>query len=827
MPVTILDRIYTPIERPFDQNIKLLLGNTGVWQKLRLTCDFEVAINFSTSNALFMEEPNIFTLAGAISWKEYGFDIGDLFLVKWALTDTTSFLTTVSTVTGLIISLNDKIMISSNTTLGNGALATNVYPAQFGNFKIHSVFIAADKQPKGINVQYGHLKNSEASSLNLKSYVDGTDTVFFAKNVDTMAFNAVQSMSPLGLQSGMSIASCKLTYVTKISYQARTGHYIYYIDIVFMINSFFDDVNNLKSLISPDITLGSECVTDNFDILGRYTYNDPNVKISNDMNVSKQLGNTGWFNENYNGLADPFTITSFNYTNQLAVQVPQLDYQNTITLRCVIEGISNLNAQTKCTFGFIWIPIEESDYKDLPEAYHKNTKISTGGNAALMADVFNVSNVIDPTLRIGYSNDGAYMGTQNIKFQQTAANQITFTCDFVPNAAFATFMDARDITERNYALWVNIADQTLEANQSDRVCKLIDTNQMDTYITPIGEYDGMTIGFLTHTQDNTDTPSLCGDDIKIEDDISAKIQFQVDTAISPTIPIPTGLQYGILIERNSDGFQYILDKYSIDLTQYPTPQQYGFVASRGFKYGTGNPKNIVSAEYFPALDAGTLVGVQGLYGYKIRWEDWIARFNVPTDVRTDFYDSTLKSSGLSNDWYRYLLVSGWSMYFYVFTNATLNGSVVRYVNKKQLLFDDYDQNANVTTVITYKRASDLTVLSGGTDTESGLPLGIILSSENVRVEIEYTRLSGTWASLANVYSVTTIEVREGAGQPEFRQLSSEWLPENDNPLEPLTGATLLDVVLVSPTLIRTTCLVNPFKLLPSQRYKITGRLGCK
>jgi len=117
-------------------------------------------------------------------------------------------------------------------------------------------------------------------------------------------------------------------------------------------------------------------------------------------------------------------------------------------------------------------------------------------------------------------------------------------------------------------------------------------------------------------------------------------------------------------------------------------------------------------------------------------------------------------------------------------------------------------------------------LTGGIDPESGLPLGVILSNELVRLEILWTRTVGTWANVNEVYALNTIEVREGAGQMEYRQLSSIWLPENDNPLTPLTGATLLDLVLVSPTQIRATCLIDPSKLIISDRYKISGRIGC-
>lgn len=826
MAVKVLDRQYTSIFRPGDTGINWLIGNVGVWQKLTLTCEFAVEVEFTTSNALFVDKLDplgaIFTINDGSTWSDKGFEVGDTFTFQCVLFDKSIPSRTTLVASGTIAALNGNEMTSNDFNDSGIFDLSSVFPVQFAEDKIYDVVIYADKRPQGIKFQYGHLTNFDVDSNNLSSFIDGTDTEFLAEDTDTMTIGASKAMDFIGNQSGMSVSACTLTYVAPQTYK-----YIYDIEIVFMISSFFDDVTTFQNSISPPQTFDAESLTDNFIVTGYPTYNNPNVKIQNDPNATKQLGNTGWFNENFNGLANPFTVSSVQYFNASGTQVQQLDYKNTITLRAVIDNVPNLTNNTKCAFGFAWIPIEEDAYKGKTTAFYQNLKMNTGGNAAGFADVFSVSNVVDPTLRTGYSNDGATMDVQNIRFQATGANQITLECDFVPSAAFDTFMSPLDITERNYILWASVADQNEVTNKSDRVSLLLDFNQLDSYIEPIGQFPGMSIGFLDHTQDETDTPSVCGNDIRIEDDLLAKIEFTVDTAVSDTIPIPTGLQYGILLQRNSDGLQYQLDNYAIDLTQYPDPTQYSFSASRGFKLGVGNNKNFVKAEYYPALDTGTERGVLGLYGFKVRWEDWLQRNNVPTDVRNAFYDASLKSNGLSNDWYRYLLVSGWSLQFYVFVDATLAGENVRYQNLKQLVFKDYDANGDITTTFTYKRESDGTVLSGGTDPISGLPLGVILDNELVRLEIEYTRAVGTWASINDVYGINTIEVDEGAGQFEYRQLSSIWLPESDNPLLPLTGGTLLDLTLVSPTVVRATCLIDPNKLIQANRYKITGREGCK
>jgi hypothetical protein len=829
MGVDTLSTEYTHIERPQDQNITFLLGNVGVWQKQKLVVAVSAAIDFNQSNTLFMEEPNLFTLTNGSSWRAQGFDVGDNFTIQWTTYNIGSGSTTVSTVTGTIVAINDNQMTSSNTTLGAGAQVSNIYPVQLADDKIHSVFIATDAEPQGFDFQLGHLKNSNIDGLNLSSFIDGTDTVFQAAGVDLLTFGQTIPLVPQALQSGLCVAHSNLTYAGVITGGVSPyvyNKYIYVIETVFMIAPYSEDINNFDTNTAPDEFLAKECLTDNYKITVFPQYNNPNVSISNKLNFTKQLGTTGWFNENYNGGIDDFTIGSIEYKNANGTIVNQLDYKNTISFKAVINGgHTNLNGQTKCSYGFRWVPLDEVEYKNLTTPYHENVKVSTGGG--YLSDVFPVSNAIDANLRQGYSNDGASMDVQNVRFQQTGVNQITFECDFVPNASFDTFMSVRTVDDRNYIIWINVGNQVLLTNESNRVCKRVAFNAMDTYIEPIGEYSGMNIGFLSHTQDETDTPSICGNSILIEDDLLARIDFLVDSNTGPTIPIPTGLQYGFMLERSSDGLQYILDKYSIDLTQYPDVTQYNFNASRGFKYIAGNSKNLIEAKYYPAINTGTQLGVLGFYGFKVRWEDWLARTNVPIPIRNQFYSNALRSNGLSNDWYRYLNTTDWNLYFYVFTNATLDGTPVQYQNKKQLLFKDYDDNSNVTTVVTYKRESDLSVLTGGTDPSSGLPLGIILSNEPIRVEIEYTRLSGTWASISNVYGVTTIEVRNGAGQPQFRQLSSDIGAELDNPLEPIAGATFLDLTLISSTIIRATCLVNPSKLIQANEYKITGRIGCK
>ena len=834
MPVNILKREYTSIFRPADTSINWLIGNVGVWQKMTLECEFFVKIEFDTTSQLFVDSPNILTLSTGQSWNSFGFAAGQSILFQWNHVDTSQsqpikYYNAIGSLSSPSLFIdrieNEKMfVVDANGNPLNFNLWSNIFPAQFGNYAVADASIVADARPQGIRFTYGHIENSAAQNQNLSSFIDGSLTEFIAEDAHLMTVGQSKTFNFIGQQSGMSVAFCNLKYISQ-----QAERYIYEIEISYMVSSFFDDITTFQNSVSPPETFAANSLTDNFSVVGFPVYNNPNIKIQTDLQDTAKLGNTGWFNENFNGNTNDFTLSSITYQNSAGTTLSNLDYANPVTVSAVIDGVTNLTGQTAVSYGFAWMPTEDADFKNNDFGFYKNCKMNTGGNADSFSDVFNVqlSASPDATIRTGYGIDSAVMNVQNVLFQKTGASQITFSADFIPSAALTTFFDARDITDRNYILWMSVADQNETTNKSNRVSLLLDFNQLDTFVEPIGAFEGMTIEFLDHTQNETSVSVPCGNDIRIEDDLLARVFFQIDTATAANIPIPTGLSYGIIAERQSDGFQYSLDNYSIDLTQYPNPTQFNFDASQNFKLIAGQNKNFIKLEHWSALDGSTKKGVRGLYGFKVRWEDWIKRLNIPNTVENDVFDNSEKQNGLNNNWYNWLTTTGYNLYFVVYTDALLNGKVVRYANKKQLVFVDYDANADISTESRYYRQLDNTLLSGGVDPVTGTNLGVILNNELVRLEIDYTRTSGTWTSLSNIYGLNCIEVDEGAGQREFRQLSSFVLPEADNPLIPLPSNTLLDIQIISPTVLRCTCLIDTNKLTEAQRYKVTGRQGCK
>ncbi len=736
MGVEITKREYTSIFRPQDTNVNWLLGNTGEWQKLTIEASFGVYIEFDTINTIFVDDPDTLTITNGKSWNDYGFAEGDSIVFQFVhrdLSNPNSPVDSPNIFTPLEIARledNKAFLTANGIPLAGFGTPTQIMPVNAGSYNIVRVAVYAIKSPQGLQLRYGHLENSNSQSNNLSSFIDGTYTDFLLENTDNMQLNQTLTMTPLGNQSGMSIAYVKCTYLGKSFYDINSN---YRFEIVFMLSSFFEDITNLEDRIPPSQVFDAASLTDNFEISGFPVYNNPNIVIKNDLSSTDKLGNTGWFNENYNGLENDFTVSSITYQQHTnlsqpagGVTVAKLDYQNNIKVTAVIDGIQNLSGQTKYQFGFAWIPLEESVYRQNEYPFYKNLKMNTGNSINSFQDAFNVSNVyrftpmtLPLTKAFGYSKDASTMDVQWLRAAITGANQITFEATFEPNSGFAALMESLDETERNYCLWISIADQNEVTNFSNRVSLLLDYAQMETFIPPVGPYPGMTIDFLDHTQDENSVASICGNDIRIEDDLLARVLFTIDEAVGTDIPVVNALSYGFIVQRNSDGLTYELENFRIDLTQYPDPTQFNFDSTRGFKLIPGNDKNFIKVDYYPALNTGTEKGVRGLYGYKVRWEDWIKRINVPAEVEQDFYNNAELNNGINNDWFQWLSNAGYTLSFVVYTDATLNGNTVRYINTKPLPFVDYDDNSNITTEIRYYRESDNTLLVGGIDPVTG------------------------------------------------------------------------------------------------------------
>lgn len=813
------------------------ISNVGDWQSLILVCNFAVESWISQSSGVQLLVGNIVKREDGKNWGELGFDIGDTVVMATTLFTNYQTLDGSTTVSGTspyswtgrtITNIQGDEMTLSGSEITqivtplpewelNDAGSFNRLPFQGGKNKTSmSMRIYVDKKPQGISLDYTHIENADADSGSLNSFIDGSQTRFIALNTDTLT--GWQLMERLGIQSGMSVQSANWLYNSKIG----THTYRYHLQLSFMNSSFLEDLSNFETMTAPSQTFNANSLTDSFQVIGYPEWNNPNVIMKSDPKKTKRLGNTGWFNENFNGLDNDFTVKSVEYFDELTgVQIQKLSYGGNVRVRAVIGGIQNLaNGLSKFGLGFIWLPEEEGFYKNLNTPFHQNLMVNTAGE--YNQGVFSLSGAFDPTVHNGFTTvNNRRMDVKNVRFSQSGTDVI-YEATFVPSALFYDFINSLEEVDRNYAIWISVADRTLVTNFSNRVSLLLDYNTMERFIPPVGEWQPMEFNFYEHPDSLEDTVERCMNDFFVEDDVLAKVNFNVDI----TDVIPFGLEFAFEVENITTGEKYNLQSYKVNLSQYPVDgngvPQWDFDASRGFKYIDGYEKNWVKVRRNASADFGTNYGYEALYGFKIRWEDWILRTGVPGD----FFDTNEEHNGFNNKWFHYLMNTGWKFQFTVYLDAIKDNKQVRYVNSKPFTFKNYNSNPNLNKTWNFYRELDGSLMNAGVDPITGYPMGVILDGEHTRIEVLWEKNTGTWSSANDVYGTICIEVDRGTGQMEFRQISSIWGREPDCPLIPIPGQSLMEISLVSSIVLKFECLVEPSLLIGAVRYKVTARIGC-
>lgn len=602
--------------------------------------------------------------------------------------------------------------------------------------------------------------------------------------------------------------------------QLISGNYkkYYEIELEYMISSIFEEIVSDSELAMPTYLQNGKSLTDNFDISFFPEWNNPNVVVRNDIKKTARLGNTGWFNENYNGLENKFSVDELKYFDEDGNLVDSLDYTKLTKVRAVISGVTNLNSITECGFGFAWLPTDEVDYKNKESAFYRNLFIQSGS----LENGFNLNqNYAGPYFGAGLQ--GASMDASNVKFSTQGAN-IVFECSFVPNVAFSSVFEAKNANDRNYIIWISVADGSLQRNYSDRVSLLADKNELVKNIPPAGPYPFIENSFIEHPYSETAQGEIVYNGL-IQDDLLCRMPFRISKSGDTIFRL---MRFGVEAFNASTGESFTLENYDVDFTQFPTDsngvQQVNFNQSRGFKLNEGNNKNWFKVNREESLDTVNFNGYMAYFGTKIRWEDWIQNQNAPSS----FFNAQLLNNGFSNDWFAYQNAQGWIINFFTEIEAFVDSELVSYKNQWQMKFADYDQNEKVQTRHRYYRDSDNTLLNVGTDPETGKPLGVVVFNEPTRIEVDFEILdSGIW-TLPATYVVLTLEIDKGAGRFEQRQISTEYITESDNPLIPIDGQNKLSISVDGTGKVLTAkCLVDPELLQVAERYRITCRSGCK
>lgn len=812
--IKLISREYSNPYRP--ETTSFVIGNVGDRVKAKFEIDVTCEMQVSQSEPLMFDgATQQFTLTNGKSWGDYGFVEGDTatFYYDLALTDINGNRTTttyfVPITFGIIQNSTANIIFLAH------AIFPNVLPGMIdSSASFDNIYIKKDKQVESLDLLYTLIPNDEVDSLSLNSIIDGSQTRLRATNVDTTTSGF---LNLVGTQSGMAfIASgCKWRFVNK----PDSFTYRYEIELEYIIHNVYEDVTSFMDGIMPSNSAGINALTDSYQFIGYPQFNNPNVTIKSDISRTKQLGNTGWFDENYNELPNNFNVVSLDYSDYYTgVPLASVNYAGQTRVKAIISGIQNI-AQLKSYPLWVWLPSDKSTYLDNKlTPYHWNSRISNGGVAP-----FQISASPSPTVYQGYQTP--YNGNpSNINWQYIhyyiQGGNLVFEGVLIPIIGFTQFYE-NNPSERNFALAISIANGALPTRQSDRVTLLLDKGEMIKYVPPIGAWTPSNDNDFTYGNEVTQNPQQCAD-FYLEDVFLKGFDFGIDITQNKR---PQSIEFAIEAENITTGQKVTYENRSIDLTSFPSDTsgvpQYNYSSANGYQLWNNSPFNLTELKRNAALDNGNIKYYSARVGYTVRYEDWIAKSGMPND----FFDALKQHNGFNESWLNVMQTAGWKLQFTVYLNVNNNGTIERYENEYPFIVSDLDSNHNLVKNWSARR-EDNTPLTVQLDPATNAPLIPILNGERTILQCDFVKQSGAFGNINTYFGEFTIEVRNGLGEKEVRRVISYETPEASNPFEPIIGEITVKKTLTAANIISLEIAIEPTKLIQSTSYRITSRLGC-
>jgi len=789
-----------------------LIGNVG--DVVEMTLDIEASITFlSTYQTQVKTQGNSITrFAG--SWYDEGFAVGQSVTMSFTLTNNGVALAPV-TFTRNILTLTPTLMIVDGASIG-----TYIFPFQNSingidnEFSGLSIAVISFTSPfQAIELNYGLTTNSLAGSGDLSSLIDGTILTFKCNTLSASIVDPAIALTPFSFRSGGAILSATVQGKTPLLPLSTVKKY--QIKVKFLITPFYDVIDDLTNKTLPSSYTDLECLTDILSVKLFPEINNPNITVSVKGSESVLKGNTGWFDENYNGGTNNYSIELVSYFNDLGVPISGIATGGKTDAIIVINQ-SGATSDFDYKLGFIWTPSTPSFYSKKLTGHHENLMYNGCG------DLVTLKSTTPFQTFTGYTNDEGARMDIDFKSITFTATQVTIRVAFSPNSEVESFFTDKDVSNLNYAIWVSVGNE-VAVNLSDRV-SLLASFKAFTLPAVITEQYNVTNSFLGHAQESNQIGAMLYGGC-VEDEITARSIIRVDNTLDETIQEMTFTIEGRNIVTNEN---FILESNSYDCTGFVKDanniQQINIDTTRGFVMVAGLEKNAVQIVRDPLNDNGSLKAYKGLYSFRARWEDWISRINVPSV----FFDNALLNNNLNNDWGAKDDLQYWKLTYNVNIRLLRNGLIVNTKNTFDFIVKKYEESEIYDGAITTYDSTKTNNLFLGFDA-SGIRTNAILSTDNTWIEADFDLedLLGDVGDINDYFGVIRLEEYRNGGLFKIEMLSSI-LTNTENILIPLTGQAKAKLTKVSDTKIRVEGLIDKSKLnLNNSQYKISARLGCK
>ena len=545
---------------------------------------------------------------------------------------------------------------------------------------------------------------------------------------------------------------------------------------------------NLLLREKPDYYNIGNCLKHVFKLECNRDLSNPNDTQS--IEFEERDGNTGWFNENYNGGQTNYSISNLVFTRVSDSEVlPALELTSDVDVTFDIDNtastpFSSSNTKSIATF---WQLPEENNYtnngRNLQQNYVYDYAQHTLDAATSVGSTYNVS----------------------IKeFETVILSSSKIACRIRVGANITSQGYINENTNKRYLIGFIVENHALTRETSDKVHLLINVNDFSLQLFDTELISNDTV-FLQHRFTDV-ADGFASVDVFPTDDVVAYSEFNIDfnglendginivSVAHELVFKKTGFAE-ILVESNSVNTlaSVFLNGYVplIDVEQ-----------NRAFKLSDGDFRKQITVDRDSANDSGTIFAYKSTYPFLTRWEYWEALSGVNSPP-SGVFDSALPNNGINHYWHRYQ-TEGYTLNYRLRFTILQNGEQFTQEFDSPLVthpFDDNPEWANHT-IKSYDLSSVELVAGGVKFLQTGAQTKIIASFEKV---------SGTPPVIADVDIVFWGIVKEkGTIQSVVRYSSvysnngSTWFSSTDNSnlvVKSKVGAVYTGEVLVDNALL--------------------------
>ena len=685
------------------------------------------------------------------------------------------------TYTADILILSKTEMQLTNITLTSGL------PVPSGTFSIKIYGVTA---LTAFKYRFGLIENSE--STNYISKVDDNEQTYLVEGL------TIGGAWKIGQAQGYSSWNAGGLSIRKITHPTTTNKQRFEISQTIINNPLYEagTYDNLINNIPPDYLKGTKCLRHIVSYEAKPDLYNPN---STHGGVDAGLkGDTGWYDENFNGVirtdTSTFDIDSIVITKGADV-ITSIDVTGCHVVMTIDSSINIFSSgNTKYVISHLFLNEDTSTYIDTStnqiENFVLDRKLMTSGVSG---------------------GTGDYGIFQNIK-SAVVANQLVIEFDLDYTAAQQT-----TLLDGKILLAVETQDHANTVGDSDAMC-LKSVYDVTTYST-----DDDTL--LTWNDNrhfelpfNYDTEPIMGrKEVRLWlcDPVLTRCEFTTNDSLLNKVK----LLYRVI---STAGVEQELTIKTLDIssnTAIGNIRQVNFENNRGYILPSGDNRNdwnltMLTTEVAP--NQRYLFEI----GSKLRWEDWIKLFNIETEFQDDFFDIAELQNNINQKWDKYKDDAGWSMQLVIVAEVE-NSDGVTTVFENTSVVEVYDWDKDENTIPLWTGSHELF--------EGAVSLGVgdaALLSQTADTKFVATfDCSPFELAVTTIYGILFLEEYRVGGEYKQVQINSLEAPKSGIALYPVTGETTAKLTIVDSQTVTIECMIKRSLINTDSQYHLCSRLG--